>query len=78
MIKTCGEWISSLEVEDVITQHAAVSEVAVISVKYTKWGERPLAVVVLKRGVDGVDADAIKQHMSGYVAKCRTPSPAGD
>jgi acyl-CoA synthetase (AMP-forming)/AMP-acid ligase II len=48
VIKTGGEWISSLEVEDIISQHPAVSEVAVIGVKDEKWGERPKAIVVLK------------------------------
>jgi fatty-acyl-CoA synthase len=69
VIKTGGEWISSLEVEDVITQYPAVSEVAVIGVKDAKWGERPRALVVLKPGTSGVDAETIKQHMSAYVAK---------
>jgi len=69
VIKTGGEWISSLEVEDVITQYPAVSEVAVIGVKDAKWGERPRAIVVLKPGTTGVDAETIKQHMSAYVAK---------
>ena len=41
---------------------------AVIGVKDAKWGERPLALVVLKPAAD-VDPDALKQHMSGYVAK---------
>ena len=69
VIKTGGEWVSSLEVEDVIAQHPAVSEVAVIGVKDAKWGERPLALVVLKPAAADVDMDALKQHMSGYVAK---------
>ena len=41
MIKTGGEWVSSLEIEDIISQHPDVSEVAVIGVKDAKWGERP-------------------------------------
>ena len=47
VIKTGGEWISSLELEDMIGQHEAVSEAAVIGVLDEKWGERPLAIVVL-------------------------------
>jgi fatty-acyl-CoA synthase len=43
--------------------------VAVIGVKDAKWGERPRALVVLKPGTSGVDAETIKQHMSAYVAK---------
>jgi fatty-acyl-CoA synthase len=48
VIKTGGEWISSLELEDIISQHEAVSEAAVIAVPDEKWGERPAAMVVLK------------------------------
>jgi fatty-acyl-CoA synthase len=48
VIKTGGEWISSLELEDIISQHPSVSETAVIGVPDKKWGERPLALVVLK------------------------------
>jgi len=48
VIKTGGEWISSLELEDIISQHPGVSEVAVIGVKDRKWGERPMALVVPK------------------------------
>jgi fatty-acyl-CoA synthase len=70
VIKTGGEWVSSLEVEDVISQHRAVSEVAVIGVKDAKWGERPLALVVLKPEAAGnVDAAGIKAHMLAYVDK---------
>jgi acyl-CoA synthetase (AMP-forming)/AMP-acid ligase II len=50
VIKTGGEWISSLELEDIISQHPGVSEVAVIGIKDSKWGERPMALVVPKQG----------------------------
>jgi fatty-acyl-CoA synthase len=46
VIKSGGEWISSLELESVISQHPGVSEVAVVGVENAKWGERPLALVV--------------------------------
>jgi fatty-acyl-CoA synthase len=46
VIKTGGEWVSSLAIEDIVSQHPAVAEVAVIGVPDTKWGERPLALVV--------------------------------
>jgi len=52
VIKCSGEWLSSLELESLISEHPAVSEVAVIGVPDTKWGERPRALVVLKPGVD--------------------------
>lgn len=48
VIKTGGEWVSSLELEDIISRHPAVSEVAVIGVADEKWGERPVALVVPK------------------------------
>ena len=70
VIKTGGEWISSLEVEDLISQHRAVSEVAVIGVKDAKWGERPMALVVLKPDAVGeVGADEIKTHLKTYADK---------
>lgn len=52
VIKSGGEWISSLELEDIFSHHSAVAEVAVIAQPDEKWGERPLALVVLKTGLD--------------------------
>src|SRR5215471_7990222 len=49
VIKSGGEWISSLALEDIISQHPGVSEVAVIALADEKWGERPLALIVLKQ-----------------------------
>lgn len=48
VIKVGGEWVSSLELEDIIAQHPQVNEVAVIAVNDDKWGERPLGLVVAK------------------------------
>ncbi|SEH34925.1 fatty acid--CoA ligase [Magnetospirillum fulvum] len=48
VIKTGGEWTSSLQLEDIIAKHEAVHEVAVIGVPDEKWGERPVALVILK------------------------------
>lgn len=53
VIKTGGEWISSLELEDIISRHEAVSEVAVVGVADEKWGERPLAMIMLRDGFKG-------------------------
>ena len=77
VIKTGGEWISSLEVEDLISQHPAISEVAVIGVKDSKWGERPRALVVLKAGA-AVTADELKAHLMvfadrGIISKYGVP-----
>lgn len=52
VIKSGGEWISSLELEDIFSHHSAVAEVAVIAQPDEKWGERPLALVVLKAAVE--------------------------
>jgi len=61
VIKTGGEWISSLDVEDLISQHPAVSEVAVIALKDERWGERPAAIVVLHAAQKSkVDTAAIR------------------
>lgn len=67
VIKTGGEWVSSLEIEDIIGRHPAVSEVAVIGVANEKWGERPLALVVLKPEQAGkVTAEDIQAHVRHY------------
>jgi len=68
VIKTGGEWISSLDLEDLISQHDGVSEAAVIGIKDEKWGERPLAVVVGNpKASTPVTEDAIKAHLKLYV-----------
>ena len=71
VIKTGGEWVSSIQIEDLITRHSMVSEAAVIGVKDAKWGERPLALVVLKGGIAGADVeiDLIKSHLAAYAAE---------
>ena len=53
VIKSGGEWVSSLTLEDIISQHEAISEAAVIAMPDEKWGERPLALVVLKKEFAG-------------------------
>ena len=77
VIKTGGEWVSSLELESIISQHAAVNEVAVIGVKDDKWGERPLAMVVLRAG-QAATAEDIKAHVQcfadeGHISKFAVP-----
>ena len=70
VIKTGGEWISSLELEDIISQHPAVSEVAVVGVPDQKWGERPLAIVVLKEGLlENVTEKDIRDFCMTFVDK---------
>ncbi|CCP11754.1 fatty-acyl-CoA synthase [Stenotrophomonas maltophilia SKK35] len=60
VIKTGGEWISSLALEDIIALHPAVSEVAVIGIADTKWGERPLPLVVRQPGSEVTEAEIIE------------------
>jgi fatty-acyl-CoA synthase len=70
VIKTGGEWVSSLQIEDLIAQCAGVAEAAVIGVRDEKWGERPLALVV-KRPSDanGISEAAIKDHLKVFADK---------
>jgi fatty-acyl-CoA synthase len=68
VIKTGGEWISSLALEDIISRHEAVSEAAVIGVPDEKWGERPLALVVLKKEYGGkVSAETLQAFFMKFV-----------
>jgi fatty-acyl-CoA synthase len=62
VIKSGGEWISSLDLERELMAHPAVAEAAVIGVKHVKWQERPLALVVRRPGMD-VSADELLDHL---------------
>ncbi|MBE2293758.1 MAG: fatty acid--CoA ligase [Phycisphaerales bacterium] len=66
VIKTGGEWISSLELEDLILKHPGVAEAAVIGIPDPKWGERPLALVVSQPGRP-TDATAIRDWLKDFV-----------
>ncbi|WP_137818091.1 fatty acid--CoA ligase [Pseudomonas sp. 2FG] len=66
VIKTGGEWISSLELEDLISRHAAVREVAVVGVPDPQWGERPFALLVVREGQE-LDAKGLKEHLKPFV-----------
>ena len=64
IIKTGGEWISSLQMESLLLQHPAVQEVAVIAQRDDKWGERPLALVLIKPEYLGhVNEAALRKHV---------------
>jgi len=67
VIKTGGEWVSSLDLEDIITQRAGAKECAVIGIKDARWGERPLALVVRDPKVDPpISEEDIKAHVMSY------------
>jgi acyl-CoA synthetase (AMP-forming)/AMP-acid ligase II len=68
VIKTGGEWVSTLDLEDLILKHPGVVEAAVIGVPDPKWSERPLAVVVAKPGQRVGEAD-IKAHLHDFGAR---------
>src|SRR4029077_6340070 len=72
LIKSGGEWISSVDLENAIMGHPAVQEAAVIAVPHPKWAERPLAVIVLKPGAQAADAD-IRGHLSQRFVKWMVP-----
>lgn len=73
VVKTGGEWISSLTLEDLISQDPTVSEVAVIGVPDPKWGERPLALVVPKPGCTP-DPVAIRARLAREAQAGRIPA----
>ena len=68
IIKVAGEWVSSLELEDIIAHHPAVAEVAVIGVQDEKWGERPLALVVPKPD-SVINEKDLTHHVREYADK---------
>lgn len=68
VIKTGGEWVSSLDVEDLLLKAESVAEAAVIGVPDPKWTERPLAVVVAKEGKAIVE-DEVKAHLKAFAEK---------
>jgi fatty-acyl-CoA synthase len=70
VIKTGGEWVSSIEVESLIVEVPGVLEAAVIGVKDEKWGERPMAFVVRKAGMQ-VEAAAVRDHLARLAAASR-------
>ncbi len=67
VIKSGGEWISSIELENLAMGHPAVAEAAVIAVAHPKWTERPLLIVVLKEGAAATREDML-EHLAGQVA----------
>jgi fatty-acyl-CoA synthase len=72
VIKSGGEWISSIELENLAVGHPAVAEAAVIGVHHEKWLERPLLIVVLKHG-EAVTREELLGFMAGQVAKWWVP-----
>ncbi|MFE3016719.1 long-chain fatty acid--CoA ligase [Streptomyces sp. NPDC059256] len=72
VIKSGGEWISSVELENALMAHPEVAEAAVVAVPDEKWGERPLATVVLKEGATAGYAE-LKEFLAESVPKWQLP-----
>ncbi|MFE5538963.1 long-chain fatty acid--CoA ligase [Streptomyces sp. NPDC056492] len=72
VIKSGGEWISSVELENALMAHPEVAEAAVVAVPDDKWGERPLATVVLKEGAT-VDYAGLHVFLGQSIAKWQLP-----
>ncbi len=77
VVKTGGEWVSSLQLEDILIEHPDVAEAAVIGLPDARWGERPVAVVVAKPN-HPADAEALRMHVlerveQGVISKYAVP-----
>jgi acyl-CoA synthetase (AMP-forming)/AMP-acid ligase II len=72
LIKTGGEWISSIDVENTAICHPAVAAAAVIGVKHPKWQERPLLFVVRKQG-QALEREEILEFLAGQLARLCIP-----
>jgi len=72
LIKSGGEWISSVDMENLLMAHPAVLEAAVIAIPDPKWSERPLACVVFKQGKSAT-SDELRAHLSSGFVKWQLP-----
>ncbi|MGH9592664.1 MAG: AMP-binding enzyme, partial [Bryobacteraceae bacterium] len=72
LIKSGGEWISSVDLENALMGHPAIREAAVVGVPHPKWQERPLAVVVLKEGARATPEE-LREFLAARFAKWQLP-----
>ena len=72
VIKSGGEWISSIDLENLAVGHPKVAEAAVVGVKHPKWDERPLLIIVLKKD-QAATKDEILRFMQGKIASWWMP-----
>jgi fatty-acyl-CoA synthase len=73
LIKSGGEWISSVELEDIATSHPAVAMAAAIGANHPKWDERPVIIAQLSPGAEVSEADLLG-HFEGKLAKWQLPN----
>jgi fatty-acyl-CoA synthase len=75
VIKSGGEWISSLSLEDIVSRLPSVSEAAAIGIPDEKWGERPLVLVVPEQGYEKeIDENAVRQHLQSHADRGEIPT----
>jgi fatty-acyl-CoA synthase len=72
VIKSGGEWISSVQLENALLGHPEVADAAVIAIPDDTWGERPLACVV-QRNDDTLDVESLRRHMATATARWQVP-----
>ena len=72
LVKSGGEWISSVDLENQLMCHPAVAQAAVIAVPDDRWGERPLAVISLRAGAE-TSPDELREHLAKEFAKWQLP-----
>jgi fatty-acyl-CoA synthase len=72
LVKSGGEWISSVDLENRLMDHPAVAEAAVIAIPDDRWGERPLAAVVLRGGMQ-TTPEELRKHLGSDFAKWQLP-----
>ena len=72
LIKSGGEWISSVDLENMVMGHPGIAEAAVVSIKHPKWDERPLVVAVRKPGAE-VDSESLREFLRPKLARFQLP-----
>lgn len=73
LIKSGGEWISSIDLENLAMAHPAIAQAAAIGVKHPRWDERPILVAVAAEGVEKPSVEEMRSHLSSEFAKWQLP-----
>ncbi|EAQ03779.1 acyl-CoA synthase [Pseudooceanicola batsensis HTCC2597] len=73
LIKSGGEWISSIDLENIAMAHPAIAQAAAIGVAHPRWDERPILVAVAAEGAEKPDLDEVREHLSEHFAKWQLP-----
>jgi fatty-acyl-CoA synthase len=73
VIKSGGEWISSMELENILMAHPSVAEAAVVGVPDDRWGERPLAAVVLRAGAPAATPEELRAFLGERIPRWQLP-----